>query len=449
MKTFMKFLCCVAFNAIVGATVCAAAGFNPLVGAVATNGIAGIAGFLPDESGILREGVYVELWTGELVKKLRAGLEGSWLDGIPDYSQAVEKDVIHLVDVGGDPTVLIDNTTYPLELEELEDGDIAISLSKFETKPTPVRDDELYAISYDKMARVKESHGDAINECKFIKAAHALCANSHTASTPVFATSGDVDPETGRKRFTKADIIKLKATMDKMGIPVGDRRLVLCPEHANDMLLWDENFARQYNIDNNTGKIARLYGFDIYEFNGNPLYTTAGVKKAVGSSADTGEFQCSFAFWTKRVFKATGSTKMYYSDASTDPFNHRSVVDFLHRFICLFKKADAGVVMRSAYSSSDAPTISGADSIEDFAATAGSKYRTYATSNGAPVTAQSNVDWLTVAVGSDGKKVTFTVAEYAYAAEGDNPRIGTATIGIEGTEVTKTVTVKQAMASEA
>jgi len=54
-----------------------------------------------------------------------------------------------------------------------------------------------------------------------------------------------------------------------------------------------------------------MFGFDIYEYANNPLYTTAGKKKAVGATASTGEFQCSFAFYTPRVFKATGSTKMY------------------------------------------------------------------------------------------------------------------------------------------
>ena len=52
-----------------------------------------------------RVGVYSEIWTGELVKVLRAGLEGTWLSGIPDQSSIVNNDVIHLVEVGVDPDV--------------------------------------------------------------------------------------------------------------------------------------------------------------------------------------------------------------------------------------------------------------------------------------------------------------------------------------------------------
>ncbi|MBP9998678.1 MAG: BACON domain-containing protein [Bacteroidales bacterium] len=96
----------------------------------------------------------------------------------------------------------------------------------------------------------------------------------------------------------------------------------------------------------------------------------------------------------------------------------------------------------------EGPVITGAELIDDFAATSGSKQRTYATSNGEPVTAQSNADWITATVGSDGHKVTFAVTAYAHAESGDDPRVGTVTLAIAGTSATKTVTIKQAMAEE-
>ncbi len=448
MKKFVTLLTAIAFNCLAGAVLAQPVDISPVMGAVAMNGVAFIAGMFPAETGILRAGVYVEIWTGELIKALREGLTGTWLDGIPDMSSLVENDVIHLVDVGADPDVLIDNTSYPLDIQTLPDGDKAISLSKFETKPTSVTDDELYAISYDKMGRVKESHSFAIKESQMKKAAHALCAASHTAKTPVIATTGDADPNTGRNRLTRADLIALKGKMDALHVPANDRRLVLCPDHVQDILLWSETFEKQYSLDNVNGKVGRLYGFDIYEFSNNPYYSTAGVKKNIDASPSTGEFQCSFAFYTRRVFKATGSTKMYYSPADQDPLYHRNLIDFLQRFVCLPKKADAGVVIYSGYSSGDAPTISGDQLIDNLAATAGSSQRTYATSNGAAVTAQSDADWLTVTVGSNGKTVTFTRTAYAYAAAGANPRVANVTIAIPNTSATLAVVVKQAMASE-
>lgn len=445
MKKLFVIAMALMLNCVSGAFLGATVGLEPIVGAVGMNLVAVAAGFMPVDYSILRAGVYREIWTGEMVKKLRGGLEGTWLDGIPDASSLVENDVIHLVDVGVDPDVLINNTTYPIPLQALNDSDIPVSLDKFQTKVTPITDDELHALSYDKMARVLESHGNSISDAKFAKAAHAICAASNTASTPILSTSGETVVETGRNRMTRQDLLNLKAALDKLKVPAAGRRLVLCPDHVNDMLGWSEAFQNQYGLNNANGKVARLYGFDIFEFAATPLYTTAGAKKAVGASASTGEFQCSFAFYTQRIFKATGSTKMYHSLAETDPEYQRNKINFRHYFIAMPKKADAAAVLMSGYNAGGQPTITGDDSLE-VAATAGSNTRTYATSNGAAVTAQSNADWLTVS--ASGNKVTFTRTAYAYSAEGSETRSATVTIGISGTNVTKSVTVTQAMASQ-
>ena len=127
--------------------------------------------------------VFREIWTGEMVKSLKGKMDGTWLDGVPDMSSIAENDVIHLVDVGVDPEVLVNNTTYPIPVQVLEDKDIAVKLDKFQSKATPITDDELYAASYDKMQRVKEAHAEAINIAKFEKAAHALGENKATLFT--------------------------------------------------------------------------------------------------------------------------------------------------------------------------------------------------------------------------------------------------------------------------
>ena len=350
-RLVMKLMIALLVNAIVGGLIALAVGVAPWIGAVALNVIAiAIGACLPKDA--LRAGVFTEVWTGELVKSLRGGLEGSWLDGVPDQSTIVNNDVIHLVEVGVDPDVLINNTTYPIPSQALEDKDIAVKLDKFQTKVTPITDDELYAASYDKMARVKESHGNSINDSKFTKAAHALCAQENTAKTPVLKTTGERDAETGRLRLTMADLVALKAAMDKLHVPAENRRLVLCSDHVNDLLLVSQTFREQYNIDRATGKVGKLYGFDVYEYANTPLYTQAGKKKNLGVAAGAGEFNCSFAFYTPRVFKATGSTKMYYSEAATDPEYQRNKINFRHYFLCMPKLADAGVVMMSGYKAS-------------------------------------------------------------------------------------------------
>lgn len=288
--------------------------------------------------GAALEGVYTEVWTGELVKQLRGGMTASFLDGVSDYSAAVNNEVVHLVDVGGDPDVLINNTTYPIAAQELEDGDIALGLDKFQTKKTAVSDDQLFAISYDKMGSVIERHGDAITIAKFKKAAHALAPNSNTAKTPVVPTSGDAD--NGRKKCTRKDIIALKRKLDALQVPTAGRRLVLCSDHVNDLLEDDQKFRDQY-YNYTTGKIANMYGFEVYEFENCPYFTKEGTKVPFKNSPSGTDHQASFCFYTKRVFRAQGSTKMYYRDAQTNPDYQQNEVNFRHYYIVLPKKMEA------------------------------------------------------------------------------------------------------------
>ena len=95
----------------------------------------------------------------------------------------------------------------------------------------------------------------------------------------------------------------------------------------------------------------------------------------------------------------------------------------------------------------DTPVISGAEEVV-LGATATPANRTYATSDGSAIEAETDAEWLNVSVASNGKKVTFTPQAYAYAAAGDNPRVATVMLTIPGTDAELEVTVKQAMASE-
>lgn len=293
--------------------------------------------FMPQ--GALCEGVFTEIWTGELVKQLRGGMTASWLDGVSDYSAAVNNEVIHLVDVGGDPDVLINNTTYPIPVQDLGDGDIALGLDKFQTKKTVVSDDTLFAISYDIIGSVIERHGDAITIAKFKKAAHAVAPQSNTDTTPVIPTTGEKDAS-GRQKLTRKDIISLRRALDAKGYPPTGRRLVLCSDHVNDLLEDDQTFRDQY-YNYTTGKIMNMYGFQIFEFENCPFYTKEGTKVAYKTTPGETDHQASFCFYTKRLFRAQGSTKMYYKEATTNPDNQANEVNFRHYYVVLPKKNEA------------------------------------------------------------------------------------------------------------
>lgn len=330
----LAMVCAVAFNSTAGAAVAYAVGIPAGVGAVAGNVVAAFAGqFAP--AGALRAGVLTEIWTGEMIKTFRTAPEAlGWMQRIRSYNQYVENDVIHFIEMGGDPNVLVNNTSYPLAITALTDADKPISLDKFDTEATPVTDDELHASSYDKMASVQERHRDALREKIAQKAIHAIAPDENKAGAPVIKTTGESDGT--RLKMTFKEILTLKREFDKMGIPAQDRILVLCSDHVNDLLETEQKFKEQYNINQTEGKICRLYGFDIYEYDGTPYYTmSTGKKKAWGATVAAGDARASVAFYAGRVMKAYGSTKFYHSESKNDPLYHRSLVNFTQWGICL------------------------------------------------------------------------------------------------------------------
>lgn len=278
-------------------------------------------------------GVYREIWTGRLVETFRPEIEASFLSLIPSFDQYVqssangENQVIHLVDIGVDPEVLLNNKTYPIGYQKIDDGNIAFSLDKYQTKATPVSDDELYAISYDKIDSLNKRHKAAILGTKFAKAVHALAPMKHTKDTPVLESTGA--SFNGRKRVSLSDIIMLRQAFNDAGVPDdGNRVLVLSSDHLTDLLIEDKDLYKNY-VNTASGQLQPLlYGFKVFTYFNMPSITIATkVKTSFGVVPTDAESVASVAFYAPDMFRATGATKMYYDKPDTQmqrtAFNYR------------------------------------------------------------------------------------------------------------------------------
>lgn len=346
-KLFLLFLA-LTVNALMGATLSSAIGVSPAVGAIVLIGGAIAMGPL-ELTGLMRAGIFTEVYTGEMVKAFRNSVENiGWLAKIRSYDQYAENDVIHFVNIGGDPDVLVNNTTYPIEVQNLADADKPIALDKYQTKATRITDDELHAISYDKMASVIERHREAIDQTKYSRAIHALAPASHTELTPVLLTTGALSADGTRKMLIRSNLISLKKAYDKLKVPSSGRVLVLCPDHVADLLETDQKFADQY-YNYTSGKIANMYGFEVFEFVDNPYFKQDKTKLAYGAVPGVGEFMASVSFFAPRMMKATGSTKSYLSEAKDNPTTQENLVNFRHYFITLPLKNEAiGAIVSAA-----------------------------------------------------------------------------------------------------
>lgn len=282
-----------------------------------------------------RAGLYREAWSDELIKAFNRLDQLSFLEGIRNVGnkasmlQDGEIVVINLTYFGATPDVLINNTTYPIPIQTLDGSNVAVQLNKFQTKATPVTDDEVVGLNYDKIREVQQSHANKLIQEKADMALDSIAPAGNIAGingTPVLYTTG-ADDGTNRKRLTINDIINFRKAWTDAGYPL-PARLVLCADHVNDLLLLDQTFKDRY-YDYTTGKIANLFGFEVYEYRKNPYYIkTTRVKLSYGATPTSSHRQASVVFSLDRVRRASGFTKAYISESSRDPLYQRYLLNY-------------------------------------------------------------------------------------------------------------------------
>ncbi|WP_027391785.1 hypothetical protein, partial [Aquimarina latercula] len=276
------------------------------------------------------------------------------LNEIPDESRHVaatrgENEVIHLVDVGADPEVIINNTTYPIGFSEQEDKDIAITLDNYTTKATRVTDQEIQYIAYDKIRLVQEKHALRIMETKHHKAVHALGASQQTTNTPILVTTGE-DDGTGRRRCTNKDIINHAAQYNGLKIPFAGRNLVLNAQHYADLLYECELLKKSdgHLSYSETGMLKeRLHGFKTWLYLDMPYYNLSSLqKKPFGSVVEAGDMMGTVSFYARDMFRASGMTKNYADEPTTQ--NHAWLYNAKHNYVVLPRKERAHGAVISA-----------------------------------------------------------------------------------------------------
>ncbi len=336
MKT--KLILSVLFSLLISVFVGTGFAFAFDLEALPVIGVLMAASFIPLPGG-LKETVYREVWTREIIRSANEYIKDTFLDGILDLSQYVtgddEAQVIHNAYFGVAPDVLINNNTYPIPIQELNGEDKPIALDKYQTKPTPITDDELYALSYDKMGIVKQVHGEAIAKNRLMKSIHAFGPATDSEKTPVLLTSGSQTPDGTRKRLKFEDIVRLREKYADAGIAVDGMRLVLCPSHVNDLILEDKDLFKVLT-SLKSGVVNDQLGFEIRSYFGNPYYNTSTkTKLAFGALPTTTDRMASVVFTPKLARKASGLTKMYFSEAKKDPQNQRNLISFRNFFIAM------------------------------------------------------------------------------------------------------------------
>jgi hypothetical protein len=291
---------------------------------------------------------FPDVWLNRVIQNLTTQNQAPWLDGISELDtqvaemgsgEASEMNVIHIPRTNFNPNVLINNTTYPIALQAYSDDEVIVALDKFQTEVTTLSDDKILGAAYNVIDPATKGHVSAINTKKFKKAIHALAPASHTASTPVLVATGTAI--NGVPTLQYDDLVALKDALDQDEVSPDGRRLVLCTRHYNNLLLDRKNFGDQL-INYKAGTPAPVIaGFELYQYNGNPLFTSAGVKKAFGAVKTATDREASVAFWTGGVAKKSGMTKQYFTPAASNPRTQSNELNYRHYFIVVPFQAKA------------------------------------------------------------------------------------------------------------
>lgn len=294
---------------------------------------------------------FPEMWLTRVITLLLATNVAPWLEGIPELDvdvielgagSAGEQNIIHVPVETFAPEVLLNNDSYPIEVETFDDGTANITLDKYQTKATSLTDDQLIGASYNKIDSATRGHVNQINSVKYRKAIHAIAPFENTQKTPVIKLS-DYSLDVYKA------ILGLKAKFDDLEVPMEGRRLVLCSGHYNQLLADRERFGDLLkNI--NTGTVAPMIaGFEVYQYVGNPTYKSNYKKQGFRAVPESGDMPASVAFYVPNIAKKTGLTKQYFQDAAQDPKNQQNLLNYRHYFIATPVKAEAlGAIVGTA-----------------------------------------------------------------------------------------------------
>lgn len=266
---------------------------------------------------------------------------GTWLAEVTSKDNWVGNNAIKIPKRKGDsaPLVLINNTVYPMVSSGRDDEQVVVSLNKYSTENKHVTQDELYAIAYDKEGDINVEMKEELEIKVTEHALHSISPASNSASTPVLETTGALDGT--RRRLVKADVIRLKNSLDKASVPKTGRIWVMSSTHANDLLLEDAAFEKGYHNRVDGAISVNYYGFKIYEEVYTPTYHATTKVKLAFDSVTAGRTS-SIIFHKSSCVKAKGTVERFSRDKKADPENRKSVVGYDLYFGC-FAIQDQGL----------------------------------------------------------------------------------------------------------
>ncbi|ROI09790.1 hypothetical protein EGI11_03260 [Chryseobacterium sp. H3056] len=238
-----------------------------------------------------------QVWTSDIIENPFP--DGSFIKKSKDLTEWVDHDKINLVEAGVEPAVYEDyfnGSEDPLPLANINDIPHEVVLKTYSTEQTRHRDLQDVELQYDKRSSIIKRHKQALDRNMGVRAAFAWTPAVDNAFNKL-ATLGENDSIIDA-------VIDVQAFMAGLDLD-GDLNVCLTPVHMARIRKEDKVLYKDILNE----KI--MYGFNVFQYSQTPLFTSANVKKPMGSAFEAGDKRASFFWASGEVFRAMGSVQMY------------------------------------------------------------------------------------------------------------------------------------------
>lgn len=254
-------------------------------------------GFTP--SGVLPMALQTEVWVRDI--KENPVPDHSFVSASTDMSEYVEHNKLHLAEAGIEPGVHEDyfaGNESSLPTATITDIPSEVVLKTYSTEQTRHRQLQEIELQYNKRQSVINRHRVSLEKNLGKRAAFAwtpAATDTHNKVITLGGSDSVIDAIIDMQLFY--------ANLDKNA----GLNLCLSPEHMAAIRKEDKELYKDIVAE----KGAEIYGFKIFSYSQNPLFTSANVKKPFGAALESGDKRCSFTWATDEVFRCFGSVEMY------------------------------------------------------------------------------------------------------------------------------------------
>jgi len=235
-----------------------------------------------------------------------------------DDSVYVDNKKVYIPNAGAPGSILTNNTSYPVAVEERTDTTVEYDINSYQLPPVRIGKFDTKDITYNKAMSVASDFMGGIGEHIMYTAFKDWYIGKETnkyVETTGSDAPGEAPGATGdRKAITEADVKKAAKILDKQKV-APTNRILLLPSTMFYQL--HDSVIEKFDIVDNDGLAMfdkEFYGFQVVKMPFVINATSAGVARPVGHNGGATDIEIGLAYHKDAVSVARSQTYMYDSE---------------------------------------------------------------------------------------------------------------------------------------